>query len=215
MAQPYKNKGGGKGKGSGGNDSAIGEAIVIILILASPLIIAFLPLFVSFEKDAVTSVINTWRTVVKPLVIFIDLALFGFLVFLLLEIFPLQPRLSMSHAPREKKIPKHEKDPSLAKKWEHIQKRVESPTHDNLRIAIIEGDSLIDHFLRKSGYAGESMAERLSQINPAEIKSLNRLWDAHRLRNVLVHTPGVSIAPNEAQAALLAYETFLKELGAL
>lgn len=214
MAQPHKNKGGGKGKGGDG-DSGIGEAIVIILILASPLIIAFLPLFLSFEKGTVASIIDMWRTVVKPLVIFIDLALFGFLVFLLLEIFPLQPRLSMSQAPHEKKTPRHEKDVVLVKKWEHIQKRAESGTHDNLRIAIIEGDSLIDHFLRKSGYSGESMAERLSQINPAEVKSLNRLWDAHRLRNVLVHTPGVNITPNEARATLAAYEAFLKELGAM
>jgi hypothetical protein len=59
---------------------------------------------------------------------------------------------------------------------------------------------------------GEHLADRLSNLDQDDIKSMNRVWRAHRLRNDLVHTPGFAVSPSDAQQAMDDYEAFLKEM---
>jgi hypothetical protein len=59
------------------------------------------------------------------------------------------------------------------------------------------------------------MADRLEQLNRADLPSLDDLWRAHRIRNDLVHTVGFTLTPNETREILGVYEKFLLELGAL
>ena len=121
-----------------------------------------------------------------------------------------------SHCPAApgKNVPA-QKDPETAKRFASLKERLTVPTSENLRLAVIEGDALVDSFLKRAGYEGEHMADRLSQLSAGEVPALERLWDAHRLRNNIVHTPGAAISSHEARAAMKAYEDFLKELGAL
>ena len=99
--------------------------------------------------------------------------------------------------------------------WAAILNRVKSGTQDAMKYSILEADSLVDHFLKRIGFTGEHMADRLTQIVPESIPSLERVWKAHRLRNELAHTPGATVTVEETKAALTAYRDFLLELGAL
>ena len=59
------------------------------------------------------------------------------------------------------------------------------------------------------------MAERLKIVDPGKLPSLERVWSAHRLRNLIVHGP-LEAHPKETIAyALQSYELALRELGVL
>ena len=60
---------------------------------------------------------------------------------------------------------------------------------------------------------GEHMADRLERLASRYLKSINKLWQAHRIRNDLVHTPGFVLNPVDAKGVLENYQDFLKEIG--
>jgi len=210
MAKKYNNN---KKKSSGGSDWP--EAMVIIFIFALPLLVAGVPFVLFLQDNALGSFLDIWRGTVRPIIMTLNAFLIAFIIFLVLEIWPLQYRPSFFTLGKKKQKKEIIQDPAILKHWDAIEEKASVGTPDNLRLAIIEADSLVDSFLRKVGYEGDHMADRLSQISSHEVKSLDSLWDAHRLRNILVHTPGAAARPKEAKEALKAFENFLKELGAI
>lgn len=105
---------------------------------------------------------------------------------------------------------------SMAKiEWQKIiNKAYISPPH-SFTLAIIEADSFVDKTLKKLNIEGETMADRLKMLGSEEIKTLNTVWEAHKIRNNLVHEPGKDLSEEDAKRYLYYYESFLKEIGVL
>ena len=59
------------------------------------------------------------------------------------------------------------------------------------------------------------MAERLSMIGKGELKSLDLLWEAHKIRNRIAHKLNFRIKRNEALRVISYYEEALKDLRGL
>jgi hypothetical protein len=106
-------------------------------------------------------------------------------------------------------------DELFLERWMEITKKVASGVPDSIRLALIDADKLTDDVLKQFGLEGEHMADRLEQIHPDELRSLERLWRAHRIRNELVHTPGFYLSPEAARNTLDDFEAFLKEVKVL
>ena len=104
------------------------------------------------------------------------------------------------------------RDVVLRERWQSTEKKFALGTPESARLAIIEADALVDTALKGMQIPGEHLADRLSNLDQSEIKSMNRVWRAHRLRNDLVHTPGFAVSPSDAQQAMNDYEAFLKEM---
>lgn len=101
------------------------------------------------------------------------------------------------------------------RRWDEIKKHVMSFNEAEWKIAVIEADKFTDDALKTGGYPGESMGERLMLIEPGQLLSLQGLWDAHKLRNLLVHDARYQINHRQAVLAIEAFEASLRELGAL
>jgi hypothetical protein len=98
-------------------------------------------------------------------------------------------------------------------RWEHIEKKyLASPTSELMRLAVIEADALVDRVLKDFGFPGEHLADRLQNLTTRDVKSLDSLWDAHRLRNELVHNPGFPLSVSDGKHALAEYKAFFEEL---
>ena len=50
---------------------------------------------------------------------------------------------------------------------------------------------------------------------PNQLASLQDLWDAHKLRNLLVHEMNYHMKHEQALAAIRAFERVMRELGAI
>lgn len=101
------------------------------------------------------------------------------------------------------------------RRWEEIKKHVASFNEAEWKLAVIEADKFTDDALKTGGYPGESMGERLMLIQPGQLLSLQNLWDAHKLRNLLVHDANYKLTHRQAVLAVEAFEQVLRELGAL
>ncbi|HEY4506699.1 MAG TPA: hypothetical protein VJH71_00850 [Candidatus Paceibacterota bacterium] len=101
------------------------------------------------------------------------------------------------------------------RRWQEIKNHVGSFVQAEWKMAVIEADKFVDDVLKNSGFSGESMGERLMLIRPDQIVNIQYLWDAHKLRNLLVHDADFHLTHQQAIFAINAFESVLKELGAL
>lgn len=101
-------------------------------------------------------------------------------------------------------------------KWEHIVELVNSANPSDWRLAIIEADVMLEDFMRRAGYHGETLGEMLKGAGKNDFTSLDEAWEAHKIRNNIAHQ-GREFALNEREAkhALSLFEKVFKEFGAI
>lgn len=100
----------------------------------------------------------------------------------------------------------------ITKQWEAILARLETEQESEYKMAVIEADKILDDLLEKIGYEGENMAERLKQITPAQMVHINEVWEAHKLRNRIVHEPDFHLTCPQARRAIEIYQKALEDL---
>lgn len=100
----------------------------------------------------------------------------------------------------------------IQKKWNKLLEKIKSDDERDLRLAIIEADSLVDEILKEHGHPGRDMGERLKSIHPAEIDNLNDLWEAHKIRNRLAHEADFHLPLEEAKKTIEIYHKTMEEL---
>lgn len=163
------------------------------------------------------ALVAAWKYRLGPLFIILDVLFLILFLVALINYWPIAPRVKFSQTrpPTHTRKVRFKKDPAITQHWGAIINRVKSGTQDAMKYSILEADALVDHFLKSVGFSGEHMADRLTQLVPDTVPSLERVWKAHRLRNELAHTPGATVTANETKAALTAYRDFLVELGAM
>ncbi len=111
--------------------------------------------------------------------------------------------ISKSTVPRKKAV----------KEWAAIVQRLRRGSEAELKLAIIEADKLFDDTIKRMGFTGEMMSERLKKITPAQLSVIDSVWNAHKVRNNVVHAPDYNLSRPEAEAAMAVYEKALKEWG--
>ena len=146
---------------------------------------------------------------VKPVFIFFNILFFFGFAYSLSQGWKYRPHLSLRRgaqkAPTIKRAVAEEE-------WRDIRRKFAVGTTASVKLAIMEADKFVDTILKSAGYAGDHMADRLEKIIPDDIASVNRLWEAHRFRNELVHSPDFEFAQPDAEKAMQDYEAFLQEI---
>ena len=104
---------------------------------------------------------------------------------------------------------------TYSESWQGVLKHLESLNESEWRVAIIEADKMLYHMLEQKGFQGESVAEKLSEVDKNQVGSLDLLWEAHKARNRIVHKPDYRIEQSEARRLISYYEEGLGELQAL
>lgn len=145
--------------------------------------------------------------------IIFDIILIAVIVYSIYKFWHYRPNLHPDNEPKKRTINLSEK--IMQERWERVVKKFMLGTHEAITLSVIEADKVVDDTLKQMGFEGEHMSDRLGQLSSDEVKSLEGVWRAHRLRNNLVHSPDFKVGPDEAERALDAFEAFLKELKAL
>jgi len=99
-------------------------------------------------------------------------------------------------------------------RWIEVQKHITSTREAEWKFAVIEADKVVDEILKNS-FPGETMGERLLNITKGQLETLDGLWEAHKIRNRLVHDVNYFLRYAEAKRAVILYERTLKELQAI
>lgn len=98
------------------------------------------------------------------------------------------------------------------KQWLELLTSVKTP--EGMALAVINADKLLDSALKKRGFKGKTMGERLVSAQ-RQFSDNDAVWQAHKLRNRLVHEHGIKLKSFEAKKALSNFRQALRDLGAL
>lgn len=98
----------------------------------------------------------------------------------------------------------------LRKKWEKIKSKLYSGEERAYKVAVIEADEVIHGLIRRLGYAGENMAERLDNIPFGQMDNIEELKRAHEIRNRIIHEDGFKLSKKEAEEVFSLFEEFLR-----
>jgi len=95
-------------------------------------------------------------------------------------------------------------------RWKIIKAKALSQNPSERKIAIIEADAMLDEMVKKMGYSGETLAERLKNIETSDFLTLNDAWEAHKFRNKIAHEAH-EVNIRDAQRIIKLYENIFQE----
>ncbi len=147
------------------------------------------------------------------IIIILDIVVVGAFIFVLSQALKFRQPFTLFTTPPKKTLTL--RDAVLKERWQGIMAKANPQSIESLKVAVIEADKMVDDVLKRLGLGGQHMADRLAQMDQDEFSTLKRLWNAHRFRNNLVHTPDFEVNADRIQKILGDYGAFLKEVGVL
>lgn len=104
----------------------------------------------------------------------------------------------------------------VTKKWEKIKKRLETGLEKEYKQAIIEADVLLNNCLISLKIGLETLEESLrKRIGPDTISNIEKVKEAHRIRNQIVREPDFKLNLEKTRELLAIYEKALQEISML
>lgn len=152
--------------------------------------------------------INFWLTIIFSV---INAGLLVFIVFTIRRYSRLTEIIQSTGGLKEELPAPPEEE--AQRQWGHIRDLANSQNPSDWNMAVLRADALLDDILKHLGYEGETMAERLKIVDPTKLSSLDSVWSAHRLRNMIAHDPLEQHTRETIIHALRSYDQALRDLG--
>ncbi len=173
-------------------------------------------LFAGFTLDQVFSVLGTLWTIFVILSYIVS-AIFLFLyVYASIELNELDEHEEAHIKASEQAYERQRTGGATPNRFADMQNHISSDNPNDWKLAIIEADIILDEALKRQGYAGNSLGERLRSVSPMSMKTLDDAWEAHKVRNDIAHS-GVDFVLTQklARETIVRYERVFTEMGLL
>ena len=73
-------------------------------------------------------------------------------------------------------------------RWEKVRDHLSSENPNDWRLAIMEADIILGEMLERMEYGkGVTIGERLKTIEPSDFTTIEKAWEAHKIRNLIAH----------------------------
>lgn len=102
----------------------------------------------------------------------------------------------------------------ITKTWVKILGRLDAANEAEFKLAVIEAETMLDEILKKMGYSGETLGDKLKNITSATLPNIDQLREAHKVRNDIIHDPDYQLSLIQAKKTLDIYEQTFKDLQA-
>ena len=100
----------------------------------------------------------------------------------------------------------------IDRQWNKILKRLEAAEESEYKLAVIEADNMMEASLKRMGYGGENLEERLDKLTPATLSNLEEVRRAHQIRNNIVYDPDYRLSLEETKNVLDIYGQAFRDL---
>ncbi len=98
-------------------------------------------------------------------------------------------------------------------KWQEIEQLMHLGSPSNYSRAVLEADKLLDHILKGFRAPGMTMGDRLkASQNRFSKEGYNAAWQAHKVRNELVHNSEFQVMDYTAKSAISNFKKAIDEL---
>lgn len=102
--------------------------------------------------------------------------------------------------------------PRTQLRWNRIMEQAHADNEQNWRLAILEADIMLNELLDLKGYKGDTMADKMKQIDRADFNTVDDAWEAHKVRNRVAHDGSAHVLNDrEVRRVIGLYERVLKE----
>jgi hypothetical protein len=102
----------------------------------------------------------------------------------------------------------------IEKDWNKIMTRLDTGLESEYKLAVIEADNMMDETLKRMGYDGDTLGERLKKLTAATLTNIEELEEAHKTRNNIIHDPDYRLSLDQARKTLSIYEKSFRDLDA-
>ncbi|MDP3958442.1 MAG: hypothetical protein Q8Q36_03210 [bacterium] len=96
-------------------------------------------------------------------------------------------------------------------RWPVVEERVNSANPSDWKLAVLEADNMLDDMVRRMGFRGENLGERLMAVEPSDFSSIQSAWEAHKVRNRIAHEGSFVLSQREARRIVNLYEEVFRE----
>lgn len=97
-------------------------------------------------------------------------------------------------------------------RWRQVLEHIRSDNQNDWRLAIIEADIMLNDLATTNGYAGETLADKLKQVDRNRWNSIDMAWEAHKARNKIAHEGTAhELTQREARRIIGLFEQVFKE----
>lgn len=100
----------------------------------------------------------------------------------------------------------------ITKVWKKIKQHLADGSETEYKLAIIEADNMLEATLKRMGYGGVTLEERLAKLTSATLPNIDNIYQAHQTRNSIVHDPNFVLTLDEAQRIINVYEQAFRDL---
>lgn len=98
------------------------------------------------------------------------------------------------------------------KRWHRIEEQAGSDDPNAWRLAVLEADIMLNELLDVRAYRGETMADKMKQVDRADFNTIDLAWEAHRYRNRIAHeTAHAPLEHREVRRIISLYERVFRE----
>ena len=102
--------------------------------------------------------------------------------------------------------------PRIQLRWNRIQEQAHSDNEQSWRLAVLEADIMLNELLDIKGYKGDTMADKMKQVDRADFNTIDNAWEAHRVRNRIAHEGSAHLLNSrEVERVMGLYERVFKE----
>ena len=98
------------------------------------------------------------------------------------------------------------------KKWQRVLTHMQSTNQSDWKLAILEADIMLEELLDAAKFPGETISEKLKNIEQSDFNTIEAAWEAHKVRNSIAHRGAdFAISKNEAQRVITLYKAVFDE----
>ncbi len=99
-------------------------------------------------------------------------------------------------------------------KWKIVLQHLLSSNESDLKLAIIEADTMLDNLMTTLNFKGDNLGEKLKNADRDKFHSLSTAWEVHTIRNRIAHEGSNYVVTNrEAKRVIALYEQIFYEFG--
>jgi len=160
----------------------------------------------------ISPVWSEWLIITRIVFIAISLFLIGLIVFTLLKtswlkyIFLQDAAEVLTYRPFGVR--------NIEKDWRKVASRLDTGSEPEYKLAVIEADNMMNEILKRMGYGGQSLGERLEKLTAATLPNIDGVKEAHKVRNNIVHDPNYKLSLEETRKTLSIFEKAFRDLEA-
>ncbi|MBI4155884.1 MAG: hypothetical protein HY507_01475 [Candidatus Zambryskibacteria bacterium] len=190
--------------------------IIFFILVALYLINAFILLISSsvLSPYALWSEIKDFITgdslliwIIRAFMIFLSVVLAGWISYLIRKVIVLRRNENKLLYPEISAVTE-----SINPQWEQILNHIESTNENDWRQSIMEADIMLGQILDEMNLPGETMGDKLKAVDRNDFITIDRAWEAHKVRNLIAHEgSGFILTQRQARETITLYQKVFEE----